>query len=198
MGSLARPTIVLFVLLSLLTGVGYPALVTVIARTCFPRQAQGSLIRVDGRVVGSVLIGQPFRDPGLFWSRPSATGRMPYDAAASSGSNLGPSNPLLHAAVRERIEALRAAGAPDGPVPADLVTSSASGLDPHLSPAAARYQAARVARARGLSEEAVRRAIEDHTLDRDFGFLGEPRVSVLELNLAVDRLALAAEGREGS
>lgn len=198
MGTILRPAIVLFALLSLITGVAYPALVTALARACFPWQAGGSLIRVGDHVVGSALIGQPFSDPGRFWSRPSATAGVPYDAAASSGSNLGPSNPVLHEAVRARIEALRGAGAPDGPVPADLVTTSGSGLDPHLSPAAAYHQTARVARARGLSEEVVRRMIADGVQDRDLGFLGEPRVSVLELNLELDRIAAAAAAREGS
>lgn len=198
MDSILRPCLVSFGLLTLATGVAYPALVTAVARAFFPWQAEGSLIRVDDQVVGSALIGQPFRDPGRFWSRPSATPGMPYDASASSGSNLGPSNPALHEAVRARIEALRQAGAPDGPVPADLVTTSGSGLDPHLSPAAAYHQAARVARARGLSEAVVRQVIADRVKGRDLGFLGEPRISVLELNLAIDRITAVVTERAGS
>lgn len=199
MTALLRPAIVLFGLLTLITGVGYPLLVTAIAGTVFPANARGSLIHEGDRVVGSSWIGQSFRDPRFFWSRPSATGLVAYDASGSAGSNLGPSNPLLHAAVAARIEALRAAGAPIGPVPADLVTASGSGLDPHVSPASAAYQAGRVARARGISEDLVRSLIDAQTEPRRFGVLGEPRVHVLRLNLALERLARRTtdERREG-
>jgi potassium-transporting ATPase KdpC subunit len=181
-----RPALVLLLFFTLLTGVVYPLAVTGIARLVFPRQAEGSLIVRDGRVVGSRLVGQAFTAPRHFWGRPSAT-TVPYDAAASSGSNLGPLNPALRAAVATRIAALRAAD-PEarGPVPVDLVTASASGLDPHISPAAAEYQVARVARARGLAPAEVRALVRRHTEGRTFGLLGEPRVNVLELNLALD------------
>ena len=193
MTELLRPAVVLFASLTLLTGVGYPVLVTVLGQSLFPVAATGSLIRDGERVLGSVWIGQPNSNPRFFWSRPSATGPVPYNAAASSGSNLGPSNPALHAAVAARIEVLHAALGHAGPVPADLVTTSASGLDPHLSPAAANYQAARIAQARGISEAAVRRLIDAHIEDRSFGLLGEPRVNVLLLNLALER----SEGSSG-
>lgn len=189
MTSLFRPALVLFALLSALTGLAYPLLVTGVAQLVFPEQANGSLIRRDGRVIGSALIGQAFADPRHFWSRPSATGPAPYNAANSGGSNLGPSNPALHEAVTQRIAALRAADPGNTlPVPADLVTASASGLDPHISRAAADYQAARVARARGLPEARVRELIEAHSEGAWLGFLGEPRVDVLALNLAIDDL----------
>ncbi len=189
MTSQLRPALVLFVLLSVLTGLAYPLLVTGVAQVAFPAQANGSLIQRDGQTVGSALIGQAFSDPKQFWSRPSATGPMPYNAAISSGSNLGPSNPALHDAVKARIEALRAADPGNAaPVPVDLVTASASGLDPHISRAAADYQAGRVARARGLPEARVRELIEAHTEGAWLGFLGEPRVNVLQLNLALDAL----------
>lgn len=188
--AILRPTFVLFAALTLLTGVAYPALVTAIAQTLFPVQANGSLLRDGDRVLGSALIGQPFSDPRFVWSRPSATARMPYDAAASAGSNLGPSHPALLDGVRARLVALRAgdemAGA-DASWPVDLVTASGSGLDPHVSPAAALRQAARVARARGLPEALVRSRIEAAVEDRTFGVLGEPRVNVLRLNLALER-----------
>lgn len=182
-----RPALVLFALLSLLTGLAYPLAVTGIAQLLFPAQANGSLIVRDARAVGSALIGQAFADPKHFWSRPSATSPMPYNAANSSGSNLGPLNPALADAVKARIEALRAADPGNtAPVPVDLVTTSASGLDPHISRAAADWQVARVARATGLPEAKVRELVERHTEQPLLGFIGEPRVHVLELNLALD------------
>jgi len=172
--------------LTLLTGVVYPLIVTAIARVAFPRQAAGSLLVRNGRVAGSALIGQPFASPRYLWSRPSATS-PPYNAGASSGSNLGPLDPALADAVRARVAALRAADpSADGPVPIDLVTSSASGLDPDISVAAALYQVPRVARARGLDAGAVRRLVSRYTTGRTFGVLGEPVVAVLPLNLALD------------
>jgi potassium-transporting ATPase KdpC subunit len=176
-----------FIVLSVITGVVYPLVVTYVAQFAFPHQANGSLIEASGTVVGSALIGQPFSDPKYFWSRPSATSPMPYNGAASSGSNQGPLNPAHEEAVQSRIKALREAGADAGkPVPIDLVTASASGLDPHLSPAAADYQAARVAKARGLPEAQVRELIARNTEGRQLGVLGEPRVNVLLLNRALD------------
>lgn len=183
-----RIATIVFLLLTVVTGLAYPGLVTLIARVAFPDQAAGSLIRVEGRLVGSRLIGQPFSSPRYFWGRPSATGPMPYNGAVSSGSNQGPLNPALLAAVQSRIAALRAADPGNtGPVPVDLVTASASGLDPHISPAAADFQVPRVARERGLPQAQVRQLVRDATEGRTFGMLGEPRVSVLELNLALDR-----------
>jgi K+-transporting ATPase ATPase C chain len=184
-----RPALVLLGLLTLLTGVAYPLLVTGVAQAAFPHQANGSLIVRDGKVIGSSLIGQPFDDPKYFWSRPSATGPAAYNAQASTGSNLGPTNPALTDAVKARIEALQKAD-PDTkePVPVDLVTASGSGLDPHISPAAALYQVHRVARARGLDEGKVRAIIEAHTDAPQLGILGEPGVNVLELNLALDAI----------
>ncbi len=184
---LLRPAVVLFVGLSLLTGLAYPLLVTGIAQVVFPHAANGSLVVRGGKVIGSELIGQPFADPKHFWSRPSATGPMPYNAGVSSGSNLGPMNPALADAVKGRIEALRAADPGNAaPVPADLVTTSASGLDPHISRAAADYQLRRVARARGLPEAELRALVDAHTEGRLLGFIGEARVNVLALNLALD------------
>jgi K+-transporting ATPase ATPase C chain len=187
---LLRPALVLFAVLSILTGLAYPLLVTGAAQMVFADQANGSLIERDGQVVGSRLIGQAFSDPGHFWGRPSATGPMAYNASASSGSNQGPLNPALIEAVRSRVQALRDADPGNtAAVPADLVTASASGLDPHISRAAADYQAARVARAAGLPETQVRGLIDQHTEGRWLGLLGEPRVHVLQLNLALDGLA---------
>ncbi|HXF92745.1 MAG TPA: potassium-transporting ATPase subunit KdpC [Nitrospiraceae bacterium] len=182
-----RPALMTLLLLTMLMGLLYPLAITGIAQTLFPHQANGSLIVQNGRVVGSSLIGQPFDDPKYFWSRPSATSPFPYNAAASSGWNLGPTNPALMKAVQDRIAVLKDAD-PDNPapVPIDLVTTSGSGLDPHISPAAAEYQIRRVARARGMDEAAVRRLVARHTQGRQLGFLGEPRVNVLELNLALD------------
>lgn len=186
-----RPAAVLLALFTLLTGLVYPLAVTASAQLLFPRQANGSLVEANGRVVGSSLVGQAFDDARYFWGRPSATTPVPYNAAASSGSNLGPTNPALATAVRERVAALRAAH-PDQastPVPVDLATASGSGLDPHVSPAAALFQVHRVARARALTDERVRRLVLEHVEGRSLGFLGEPRVNVLRLNLALDALA---------
>jgi len=185
---LFRPALLIFALLTLLTGIIYPLVVTGLAQVIFPHQANGSLIRQNGQTVGSELIGQPFNDPAYFWGRLSATGPHPYNPAASSGSNLGPTNPALIEAVQARIDALKAAGPGNlAPIPVDLVTASGSGLDPHISPAAALYQAPRVARERGLTEDQVLALIQQHTEGRTLGFLGEPRVNVLELNLALDQ-----------
>jgi K+-transporting ATPase ATPase C chain len=182
-----KPALLSLLLLTLITGGVYPALVTGLAQLLFPRQANGSLIVRDGQTVGSELIGQPFADPAYFWGRPSATGPFPYNAAASSGSNLGPTNPALLEAVKGRIEALRQVDpANPAPIPADLVTASASGLDPHISPAAAFYQVARVAKARGLAAEQVKSLVAEYSEGRQWGFLGEPRVNVLKLNLALE------------
>lgn len=178
----------LLVALTLITGVAYPLAVTAFARGVFPERSSGSLVVHDGKVVGSALIGQPFTEPKYFWGRISATAPFPYNAAASGGSNLGPTHPALTAAAQARIDALRAAEPGDTrPVPVDLVTSSASGLDPHVSPAAAEYQVRRVARVRGLDEGRLRALVAVHTEGRDLGVLGEPRVNVLLLNLALDR-----------
>lgn len=189
MKTILRPALVLFVLLTLLTGVAYPLVVTGAAQALFPAQAAGSLIVRDGKPVGSELIGQSFSDPQHFWGRPSATGPMPYNAAASSGTNQGPLNPALLDAVKGRIAALRAADPGNtSPVPVDLVTASSSGLDPHISPAAARYQVARVASARALAQASVQALVDQQTEKPLMGFLGEPRVHVLRLNLALEAL----------
>jgi potassium-transporting ATPase KdpC subunit len=192
MSSLIRPAIVLFVVMVAITGIAYPLVVTGIAQVVFPSQAAGSLIVEGGKVAGSRLIGQAFSDPKYFWSRPSATSPQPYNGLASSGSNLGPLNPALTDGIKKSIDALHAAD-PDNKaaVPVDLVTASASGLDPEISLAAARYQAARVARVRGLPAAAVQQLIEKRAQGRWLGILGEPRINVLELNLALDELSAA-------
>src|SRR5262245_47882534 len=169
---------------TIITGIAYPLVVTGIAQVAFPEQANGSLITKDGKIIGSRLIGQPFSDPKYFWSRPSATSPQPYNGASSSGSNLGPTNPALKEAVQGRIKDLGGAK----PVPADLVTASGSGLDPHVSPAAAEYQMPRIAKTRNISEEKLRALVGQHTEGRQLGILGEPRVNVLELNLALDAM----------
>jgi K+-transporting ATPase ATPase C chain len=190
MRTLFRPALTLFILLSAITGVVYPLAVTGIAKGLFPAEAEGSLIVENGKPVGSRLIGQNFTDPKYFWGRPSVTGPMPYNASASSGSNQGPLNPALKDAVKARIDALKASDPTQtAPIPEDLVTASGSGLDPQISPAAARWQAPRVARTRGLNVDKVNTLIDAHTEGRQFGLLGEPRVNVLALNLALDRLA---------
>lgn len=189
MNSIVRPALVSFAVLTALTGIAYPLVVTGIGQVAFPDQATGSLILRDGKPVGSLLIGQNFSDPKYVWGRPSATGPMPYNASNSSGSNQGPLNPALTDAVKGRIEALRAADAGNtAPVPVDLVTASGSGLDPHISLAGALYQAARVARSRNLPLPQVRQLIEKQSEGRLFGFIGEPRVNVLQLNLALDAI----------
>ena len=184
-----RPALVLLVLLSGLTGLLYPLVVTVIAQALFPREASGSLVMREGKAVGSRLIGQSFSDPKYFWGRLSATGPVPYNAAASTGSNFGPVNKALKDAAVARIEALRAADPGNSaPVPVDLVTASGSGLDPHISIAAALYQAGRVAQVRAINVKAVEALIGQHTAGRGLGLFGEPVVNVLELNLALDAL----------
>jgi K+-transporting ATPase ATPase C chain len=184
-----RAAFVAIILLSVLTGVIYPLVVTGIAQVLFPEQANGSLIKEDSKVLGSRLIGQPFDDPKYFWSRPSATSDLPYNGVASGGSNLGPTNSDLTDNVKKRIEDLKKDDPKnDKPIPVDLVTASGSGLDPHISPAAAEYQVGRVARLRGKTEEELRKLIAAHTEGRTLGLLGEPRVNVLELNLALDKL----------
>jgi K+-transporting ATPase ATPase C chain len=187
--TMLRPALLLLAVMTVLTGILYPLAVTGIARVLFPAQAAGSLVTLKGRAVGSDLIGQAFTDPAHFWSRPSASAPQPYNGTASGGSNLGPLNPALLEAVRARIQALHAADPGNlAPVPVDLVTASASGLDPDISVAAADYQAARVARVRGLPRKQVQALIAAHTAGRLLAVLGEPRVNVLELNLALDAL----------
>lgn len=184
------PSLRMLAAMTVLTGIAYPLLTWGIAQLAFPGAANGSLVVQDGRVVASALLGQPFDDPKYFWSRPSATSPMPYNGAASAGSNLSPRNPALAAAVEARIKALRDADPGNGaPIPADLVTASASGLDPHISVAAAEYQIARVAKARNVPADAVRALVAQNTQGPTFGILGEPRVSVVLLNLALDRAA---------
>lgn len=187
MDKILRPCLGVFAMLSLVTGVAYPLFVTGVARLVFPSQSVGSVIERDGRAVGSSLLGQPFSSPGYFWGRPSATVPQPYNGAASSGTNAGPTNPALADAVAARAAALRAADPANAArVPVDLVTASGSGLDPHISPAAAEYQVRRVAAARALAPHRVRELVAEHTDGRVLGVLGEPRVNVLELNLALD------------
>jgi K+-transporting ATPase ATPase C chain len=188
LASYARQSAMLLVALAVLTGIVYPLFILGVGHAFFHNKADGSLIVQDGRILGSSLIGQPFSDPRYFWSRPSATASYPYNGAASGGSNLGPTNPDRLQAISDRIAALRALDPGNSsPVPIDLVTASASGLDPDISPAAAEYQVARVAAARGLSAETVRGLVQQYTKGRQLGFLGEPRVNVVELNLALNR-----------
>jgi K+-transporting ATPase ATPase C chain len=190
MGSPLLTALRSLLVLTLLTGLAYPLATTLLANLLFADQAKGSLIERDGRIVGSRLIGQPFAGPGYFWGRPSATGTMPYNAAASSGANVGPTNPALGERLEASVAAMRAAHpTQQGPVPVDLVTISASGLDPHITPAAAAYQIDRVAAARAMSPQTVRDLVAAATEPRQLGFLGEPRVNVLELNIALDELS---------
>lgn len=185
---LIRQCVVLFLAMTVLTGVLYPLAATGVAQVMFPGKANGSLVQKGGKTVGSSLIGQAFSEPKYFWGRPSATAPNPDNGASSSGSNQGPTNPALTEAARQRIDALKQADpSNDAAVPVDLVTASGSGLDPEISPAAARYQLARVARARNLPVATVEGLVDAHTESRQFGMLGEPRVNVLELNLALDR-----------
>lgn len=191
-----RPAAVILLSLTLITGLLYPLAVTGLAQLFFPFQANGSLVIREGRPVGSSLIGQPFDDPAFFWGRPSATAPFPYNAAASGGSNLGPTNPALIRAVQARVAALQAADPGNrAPVPVDLVTASASGLDPHISPAAAVYQVPRIARLRGMEEAALRQLVARHTEGRQWDVLGEPRVNVLLLNLDLDAAASGPRAR---
>ena len=184
-----KPALMMFLVLTILTGVVYPLTVTGLAQLSFSHQANGSLIMRNGTVIGSELIGQYFDAPQYFWGRPSATSPFPYNAASSAGSNLGPANPALAQAVTARIAALKAADPRnDRPIPVDLVTASGSGLDPHISPASATYQVSRVARARGLQDEVVRQLVTGYTEGRQLGVVGESRVNVLLLNLALDEL----------
>lgn len=184
-----RPALSSFAILTLITGIVYPLAVTGISQALMPDQANGSLVVKDGKPTGSTLIGQNFSDPKYFWGRPSATSPMPYNGASSGGSNLAPTNPALIDAVKARVQALKEADPGNGrPIPVDLVTASASGLDPEISPAAALYQISRVAKARGIEPAKLQRLVEERILGRQFGFLGEPRVNVLELNLALDSM----------
>jgi K+-transporting ATPase ATPase C chain len=183
-----KPAILIFLVLMVVCGGIYPAAVTLVAGIAFPHQAAGSFVKdAGGREIGSSLIGQPFSDPKYFWPRPSATGPFAYNPGGSSGANLGPTNPAFLAAVADRVATQSASGVA-GPVPSDLVLASASGLDPHVTPASARAQVARVAAARGIPEAELARLVASRVEDRQFGVLGEPRVNVLELNLALDRL----------
>ena len=187
MSRLIRNAVSMLLVMTLITGIAYPLVATGVAQVLFPHQANGSLIEKDGKPIGSELIGQYFDDPKYFWGRPSATAPQPYNGTASNGSNLGPTNPALRDAVQQRIDALRKADPGNtAPVPADLVTASGSGLDPEISPAAAQYQIARVARVRHLSTEQVQSLVAKFTQGRQLGLLGEPRVNVLRLNLALD------------
>jgi potassium-transporting ATPase KdpC subunit len=189
MSRLIRNAISMLVVMTVITGLAYPLIATGVAQVLFPYQANGSLIMRDGKPVGSELIGQSFDDPKYFWGRPSATAPQPYNGTASNGSNQGPSNPALHDAVQQRIDALHKADpGNNAAVPADLVTASGSGLDPEISPAAAQYQVARVARVRHVSADKVQQLVAQFTQGRQLGLLGEPRVNVLELNLALDQL----------
>ena len=198
MSKLLRQSVMLLLLMTIITGVLYPLAATGLAQLVFPQQADGSLIEKDGKPIGSALIGQSFTDPKYFWGRPSATSPNPYNAASSSGSNQGPNNPALTDAVKQRIAALRAADPGNtAPVPVDLVTASASGLDPQISPAAAQYQIARVARTRGLGIGQVQALVRRYTQGRQLGMLGEPRVNVLQLNLALDAARSASSPRRG-
>jgi K+-transporting ATPase ATPase C chain len=190
MQTLFRPAILLFLILSILTGILYPLSMAALGKTFFNHQVNGSLLQLDGKVVGSSLIGQPFEKPHYFWSRPSATGEKPYNATASGGSNLAPSNPEWVKTVQERIQKMKDSNpANSAPVPYDLVTASASGLDPHISLAAAQYQIARVAQHRQTTVETIKTLVDAHTELPTWGFLGETRVNVLKLNLALDKLA---------
>jgi K+-transporting ATPase ATPase C chain len=188
-----KPAIASVVILTLLTGVVYPFIVGTFARVLFPNKAEGSIIVVNNKIIGSSLIGQNFDSPKYFWGRPSATKSYPYNSLASGGSNLGPTNPALLTAVKQRIERLRAAdpSIANKPIPVDLVTASGSGLDPDISPAAAYFQVHRVAKARKLSDSVIQHLIAAHITGRQFGILGEPRVNVLELNLALDAMTVA-------
>jgi potassium-transporting ATPase KdpC subunit len=189
MKNLFRPLIVIFAVLTVVTGLAYPAVMTAVGQTAFHDQANGSLLQENGKLVGSRLIGQQFDAPQYFWGRLSATSPMPYNALASGGSNLGPTNPALLDEVKGRLDALKAAGTDmSKPVPVDLVTSSGSGLDPEISPAAAAYQIERVAKARQLAPNDVQALVDRYTSGRQFGILGEPRVNVLKLNLALDEM----------
>jgi potassium-transporting ATPase KdpC subunit len=192
----ARTAMIMIALFTLITGVVYPLIVTGVAQVVFPGKANGSLLKKDGRVIGSELIGQPFSDPKYFWSRPSATSPFAYNAASSTGSNYGPLNPALLDGAKKRTQDLRSADSSNmQPIPVDLVTASGSGLDPHISVAAASYQLGRVARSRNLAEAKVRQLVDLNTEGRQFGFLGEPCVNVLKLNLALDNIQSTREAK---